>query len=129
MANSFHYNPTCKPCSTITRAVMVLGFNQLRALALSLLLVDSFSEGRHKEKLTEEMAESFHAAIQTQELARKTKCKSPETVFVATLFSRLGNMAFWAFAGDKATTQLELIDAGEITEKEAKAKVLGFSLH
>ncbi len=129
MANSFHYNPTGKPFSTISRAVMVLGFNQVRALALSLLLVDSLSEGRHKDKLTEEMAESFHAAIQAQELARKTKCKSPEDVFVATLLSRLGNMAFWAFAGDNATSLLELIDAGEITEKEAEAKVLGFSLH
>lgn len=129
MANSFHYNPTGKTFSTISRAVMVLGFNQVRALALSLLLVDSLSEGRHKDKLTEEMAESFHAAIQAQELARKTKCKSPEDVFVATLLSRLGNMAFWAFAGDNATTLLELIDAGEITEKEAEAKVLGFSLH
>lgn len=129
MANSFHYNPTGKPFSTISRAVMVLGFNQVRALALSLLLVDSLSEGRHKDKLTEEMAESFHAAIQAQELARKAKCKSPEDVFVATLLSRLGNMAFWAFAGDNATTLLELIDAGEITEKEAEAKVLGFSLH
>ena len=129
MANSFHYNPTGKPFSTISRAVMVLGFNQVRALALSLLLVDSLSEGRHKDKLTDEMAESFHAAIQAQELARKTKCKSPEDVFVATLLSRLGNMAFWAFAGDNATTLLELIDAGEITEKEAEAKVLGFSLH
>lgn len=129
MANSFHYNPTGKPFSTISRAVMVLGFNQVRALALSLLLVDSLSDGIHKDKLTEEMAESFHAAIQAQELARQTKCKSPENVFVATLLSRLGNMAFWAFAGDKATTLLELIGAGEITEKEAEAKVLGFSLH
>lgn len=129
MANSFHYNPTGKPFSTISRAVMVLGFNQVRALALSLLLVDSLSEGIHKDKLTEEMAESFHAAVQAQELARQTKCKSPENVFVATLLSRLGNMAFWAFAGDKATTLLELIDAGEISEKDAEAKVLGFSLH
>lgn len=129
MANSFHYNPTGKPFSTISRAVMVLGFNQVRALALSLLLVDSLSEGIHKEKLTEEMAESFHAAVQAQELARQTNCKSPENVFVATLLSRLGNMAFWAFAGDKATTLLELIDTAEITEKEAEAQVLGFSLH
>jgi len=129
MANSFHYNPTGKPFSTISRAVMVLGFNQVRALALSLLLVDSLSDGIHKDKLTDEMAESFHAAVQAEELARKIKCKSPENVFVATLLSRLGNMAFWAFAGDKATALLELIEAGEITEKEAEAKVLGFSLH
>tara|TARA_R110002050_G_scaffold1244_4_gene8608 strand:+ start:41638 stop:43158 length:1521 start_codon:yes stop_codon:yes gene_type:complete len=129
MANSFHYNPTGKPFSTISRAVMVLGFNQVRALALSLLLVDSLSDGIHKDKLTEEMAQSFHAAVQAQELARQTKCKSPENVFVATLLSHLGNMAFWAFAGEKATTLLNLIDAGDVSEKDAEAAVLGFSLH
>tara|TARA_R110002049_G_scaffold269477_3_gene446379 strand:+ start:370 stop:1881 length:1512 start_codon:yes stop_codon:yes gene_type:complete len=129
MANSFYYNPTGKEFSTISRAVMVLGFNQVRSLALSLLLVDSLSDGINKDKLTEEMAESFHAAVQAQELARQTKCKSPENVFVATLLSHLGNMAFWAFSGDKAISLLELIDAGEISEKEAEEKILGFSLH
>lgn len=129
MANSFHYNPTGKTFSTISRAVMVLGFNQVRALALSLVLVDSLSEGVHKDKLTQEMAQSFHAAVQAENLARKTKCKSPENVFVATLLSRLGNMAFWAFADDKATLLLNLIESGENTEQEAEAKVLGFSLH
>ena len=129
MANSFHYNPTGKEFSTISRAVMVLGFNQVRVLALSLLLVDSLSDSVQRDKLTEEMAGSFHAAVQAEELARKTKCKSPENIFVATLLSRLGNMAFWAFSGDKATTLLELIEKGGMTEKQAEAEVLGFSLH
>ncbi len=128
MANSFYYNPNGHSMTTITRAVMVLGFDQVRALALSLVLVDSLSAGVHRDKVIEEMAQSFHAAIQAQELAKITKAKSPENVFVATLLARLGNMAFWAFSGDKATDLAALIDAGEITPQEAEKKILGFHL-
>ena len=128
MANSFYYNPNGHQMTTITRAVMVLGFDQVRALALSLVLVDALSDGVHKNRMIDEMALSFHAAIQAQELAKLTKAKSPENVFVATLLSRLGNMAFWAFSGDKATDLAELIDAGEMSQQEAEKEVLGFHL-
>ncbi|NOQ77568.1 MAG: HDOD domain-containing protein [Methylococcaceae bacterium] len=128
MANSFYYNPNGQKMNTITRAVMILGFDQVRALALSLILVDSLSEGEHRNKVIEEMAQSFHAAIQAQELAKITKVESPENVFVATLLSRLGNMAFWAFAGDKATQLSELITSGEMSDRDAEKEVLGFHL-
>jgi len=128
MANSFYFNPNGHQMNTITRAVMVLGFDQVRALALSLVLVDSFSEGIHKDRMIEEMAQSFHAATQAQELAKLIKAKSPENVFVATLLSRLGNMAFWAFSGDKATDLAALIDSGKMTQQKAEQEVLGFHL-
>ncbi|NQY26179.1 MAG: HDOD domain-containing protein [Piscirickettsiaceae bacterium] len=128
MANSFFYNPNGQEMSTVSRAVMILGFDKVRALTLSLVLVDSLSNGKHREKLTEEIAQSFHAAVQAQELAKKINCKKPENIFVATLLSRLGNMAFWAFAGDKADALLKLVEAGEMTEQKAEKEVLGFSL-
>jgi len=128
MVNSFFYNPSSQEISTVSRAVMVLGFDQVRALALSLVLIDSLSDGQQRDKLISEIALSFHAAVQAQELARKTKCKSPENIFVATLLSRLGNMAFWAFADDKAQALLELVNSGDMTEQEAENKILGFSL-
>jgi len=128
MANSFYYNPNGYQMTTITRAVMVLGFDQVRALALSLVLVDALSDGVHKDRVIEEMALSFHAAIQAQELAKLTKAKSPENIFVATLLSRLGNMAFWAFSGDKASVLADLIDSGEMTQQKAEKQVLGFHL-
>jgi len=128
VANTFNYNRTGNKISTVSRAVMVIGFKQVGALTLALALIDSLSEGLQRHKLTEEMAQSFHAAIQAQELAKKVGCKSPEDIFVATLLSRLGNMAFWAFSGKKGTEVLKLIDAGELSEQEAEAKVLGFKL-
>ena len=129
MANSFYYNPNDQKISTISRAVMVLGFEQVLALTLSLVLIDSLSKGEQRDKLIDEMALSCHAAVQAEELAHRTNCEFPENVFVATLLSRLGNMAFWAFSGDKGTELLNLIDSGEMTEQEAESEVLGFSLH
>ncbi|NOQ82016.1 MAG: HDOD domain-containing protein [Methylophaga sp.] len=129
MANSFYYNPNGHKINTITRSVMVLGFDQVRALALSLVLVDALSDGVHREKITEEMAQSFHAAIQAQALAKRTKSKSPENIFVATLLSRLGNMAFWAFSGDKAKALCDLMESEGLSENDAEKEVLGFHLH
>jgi len=129
VANSFNYNPSGKKISTVSRAVMVLGFEQVGALTLTLALVDSLSEGVQRHKLTEEMAQSFHAAIQAQELAKKTGCKSPEDIFVAALLARLGNMAFWAFSGQKGSEVLNLIQSENLSEQDAESKVLGFRLH
>jgi HD-like signal output (HDOD) protein len=128
MANNFFYNPSGQEINTISRAVMIMGFDQIRALALSLVLVDSLGDGTQRERLTEEMSQSFHAAIQAQEIAKKTGVKSPENVFIATLLSRVGNMAFWAFADDKAPELDDLLSRGELSEEEAERKVLGFPL-
>ncbi len=128
IANNFSYNPTGQKISTISRAVMLLGFEQVGALTLTLVLVDSLADGLQRDKLTEEMAQSFHAAIQAQELAKRTKCKSPEDIFIAALLARLGNMAFWAFSGDKANELMAMIETGELTEQQAEQQVLGFRL-
>jgi HD-like signal output (HDOD) protein len=127
VANSFNYSPSGNKISTVSRAVMVLGFEQVSALTLTLALVDSLSEAVQRDKLTEEMAQSFHAAIQAQELAKKTGCKSPEEIFVATLLSRLGHMAFWAFS-EKGTEVLKLVNTEHLSQSEAEEKVLGFKL-
>lgn len=122
VANSFNYNPGGNKISTVSRAVMIIGFKQVGALTLTLALVDSLSSGVQRQKLTEEMAVSFHAAIQAQELAKKTGCKSPEDIFVATLLSRLGNMAFWAFSDQKGAEILDLVESEQMAEQEAELK-------
>ncbi|MCX4188274.1 HDOD domain-containing protein [Methylophaga sp. OBS4] len=127
MANSIHFNPGNQQINTVSRAVMVLGFDQVRVLTMSLVLVDSLSGGSQRQKLTEEMAQSFHAAIQAQQLACKLKIPAPEDIFVATLLSKLGNMAFWAFSDDQAEVLLELIQQTD-NPHQAEIEVLGFPL-
>ncbi len=100
VANSPMFNPMNKIISTVSRAVVVLGFQEVRAICLSIAVVESMLKGKQKQRVIEEMARSFHAAVQARSFAKKRKDKSPEEVFIATLLYHLGDMAFWAFAGD-----------------------------
>ena len=128
MANSFRYNHSSQKISTVSRAIMVLGFEKVRSLTISLVLVDSLQAGQQRNKLTAEIAQSFHAAIQAQELASKVGYDAPENVFIAALLARLGHMAFWAFAGDKASEVLALVNTQQMDEEAAQLAVLNFSL-
>jgi HD-like signal output (HDOD) protein len=103
VANSPIFNPMGKTISTVSRAVVLLGFQEVRSICLSIAVVESMLKGKQKQHVIEEMARSFHAAVQARSIARKRKDTSPEEVFIATLLYHLGDMAFWAFAGDSAS--------------------------
>lgn len=127
VVNSFHFNPTSQAINTVSRAVMVMGFDKVRVLTLSMMLIDNLSQGTQRQKLLDEMAQAFHAATQAQEFAKLTKAGEPEDIFVATLLSRLGRMAFWAFADASAEKLMAEIASGK-DETEAEVSVLGFPL-
>jgi HD-like signal output (HDOD) protein len=129
VANSPVFNLTGKSISTVSRAVVLLGFDEVRSICLSIAVVESMLKGKQKQRVVEEMARSFHAAVQARAIAKKRKDPAPEEVFIATLLSRLGEMAFWAFAGQSA----ERLDAalqqqGGVAPEAVQRQVLGFAL-
>lgn len=127
IANSPVFNPMGKPISTVSRAVVLLGFQEVRSICLSIAVVESMLKGRQKQRVAEEMARCFHAAVQARSFARKRKDPSPEEVFIATLLSHLGDMAFWAFAGESAA-QLDTALRQRADDRPAQVQqdVLGF---
>jgi len=129
VANSPVFNPMGKTISTVSRAVVVLGFQEVRSICLSIAVVESMLKGRQKQRVIEEMARSFHAAVQARAFAKKRKDSSPEEVFIATLLCHLGDMAFWAFAGESAEEMDQALEArpGEPPER-VQQDVLGFTL-
>lgn len=127
MANSVYYNPAGSAISTVSRAIVMLGFDAVRAIALSIAMVDTLLRGRRHERVTEEMARSFHAAVQAKALAECRGDTAPEEVFIATLLYRLGYMAFWCFPqGYEEEMEKQLDGAQE--EAPVERKVLGFTL-
>lgn len=129
IANSTSYNPTGVPINTISRAVIVLGFDTIQSIALSVALLDSLGTHVPRERLLHEIAQSFHAAHQAECIAKEAKDPHPEEIFIATLLNKLGDMAFWA-CGSPAADELDAILA-ENPDKdlsEVQEKVLGFRL-
>jgi len=127
LANSVYYNPSGKPISTVSVAILMLGFNEVRSIALSIAMVDTILRGIQHEHVVEEMARSLHAAVQAKSIAKARGMKDIEEVFIAALLYRLGNMAFWCFPrGGAKDLDAEYSIAN--SEAQAEKKILGFSL-
>lgn len=128
MANSAYYNPHSQSINTITRAVMVLGFETLRSMCLSFTLIETLLKGAQRERAYQELARSFHAAVQAKRLAAHTHDESPEEIFIAALLYRLGHIAFWCFGGELADRLEEAMLKPGYTQTMAEREVLGFRL-
>lgn len=128
LANSAYYNPTRQPISTISRAIVVLGFNVVVEIAIGIVLVDSLLAGGVRERAVAEMARCFHAAVQARALLQLRKERVGEEVFIAALLMRVGEMAFWCFGGASAQRLDALLAAGKLSAEEAQQAALGFNL-
>lgn len=123
IANSVQYNPGNSAISTVSRAIVMLGFRGVRSLCLSLMVVDSLLGKEPRERLLHAMAKAFHAAVQARAIFKEVSDKQHEEVFIATLLHNLGEMAFWAYGGqtaDQLDEDLKRCIAGDqsLIEKE-----------
>jgi len=129
LANTIFYNPRGQRISTVSRATILLGFDTVRNMCLTIALVDAFvREGAPRERLYKELARSIHAAVQARALAVARGDDSPEEVFIAALLYHLGNLAFWCFAGESGEALHALLANPAYSAAEAEEEVLGFRL-
>lgn len=127
LANSVYYNPGGQAVNTISRAIVFLGFNVVRSMAITIAILEPLLKGVQHERVLEEMARSFHAAVQAKALSQARGNEDAEAVFVAALLNRLGNMAFWCFPYGKAKEMDSAYQAWD-DPAEAERDVLGFAL-
>lgn len=126
LANSVFYNPSAKRITTVSRAIVMLGFETVRAIALSIAMIDTLLRGQRHERVVAEMACAFHAAVQARSLASRRGEPAIEEVFIATLLLRLGAMAFWCFPHGREHAMEEAL-AHHDSPEQAERDVLGFS--
>jgi HD-like signal output (HDOD) protein len=127
-ANSSFYSSAGPGTSTITRAVVVLGFESVRELSLSLAIIDSLLTSEYRDQVQELMAHAFHAAVQVRAIAERKGEGNIEEIFIATLLLDIGVMAFYCTA-----TEEEIAALRQAEEKpgrsalQAQKQALGFT--
>ncbi|HEB99904.1 MAG TPA: HDOD domain-containing protein [Thiotrichales bacterium] len=129
VANSPMYNLSGRSISTVSRAVVMLGFDAVRSLCLSIAVVEAVARGSCKARLAEDMARSFHAAVQARAFAERRGDSSPEEIFIATLLYNLGRLAFWSHGSDAAGELDKLLQRPGMDEDQAIRERLGFDLN
>ena len=127
IANSPLFNLQNRSVDTISAAVVLIGFDAVRELAVSLSLIEQVLKGRRHVRVTHSMARAFHAAAQARSFAVARKDESPEEVFVAALLLHLGEMVFWSVAETEAAAIDRMTRAGA-SLADAEQRVLGFRL-
>lgn len=129
LSNSVVFNPARQPISTVSRAIVVLGFDVLGKIVLTIYLIDAFLSGGMRGRVMAEMARCFHAAVQARALAVAKEVPQVEEVFIAALLGRVGEMAFWCFGGEAATNLDEILtEQPDERPEDLQLDILGFRL-
>lgn len=127
IANSVQYNPSNFPINTVSRAIVLIGFTGVRAICISVMVIDSLLGREPRERLLQGMARGFHAAVQARNLVKRRGGQAQEEVFIAALLYHLGDMTFLACGAEAADEFEALVQSGDMAEKEAAEAVLGTS--
>lgn len=126
LVNAAHYGPFGnQPISTISRAVVILGFDAVRDAAVSLLLFEHLENHAQAEALKKEAVESFFCGVLGRLLAASAGVKDYEEAFISALFRNLGRlMARFHFYAETERIK-ELMASEDLSEEAASRQELG----
>lgn len=127
VGNSSYYNPSQETIKTISRAIVMIGFDNVRLISLSVSLIDGLLDHAPRQQLQELLARSFHAAVQARNIAGYVLTKHDEEVFIATLLHEVGELAFWGCGGEQADELAAALTAGDPDHDQHVERVIGTS--
>jgi HD-like signal output (HDOD) protein len=121
LVNAAHYGSFgSHPISTISRAVVILGFDAVRDAAVSLLLFEHLHGRAHIDELKGEAVDSFYRGILGRMLAASAGVRDGEEAFISALFRELGRLMARFHFYDK-TLEVERLMAEEMLSEAAAA--------
>jgi HD-like signal output (HDOD) protein len=128
LSNSAYFNPHGEQdVTTISRAVVKLGFQGIKAISLSVMLIDSLLKKGAKQRMLEWLARGFHAAVQAERLLGTRGQPVKEDAFIAALLLHVGDMAFWSCRGEQMLA-LERALGDKRGNADSERAVLGTTL-
>lgn len=126
VANSAHHNSgRTGTVSTVSRAIVVLGFDAVRNLALSLLLFERLQDKKHAEALKEEFLRASMTGALARELGTQVGGCGAEEYFVCAIFHNLGRLLAHYYLREEALAVEKLVAHEEAGEELASRRVLG----
>lgn len=125
LVNSVHY-ARGQTIRTVSRAVSLVGFNGIRNLTLSLVLLEHMRDGAHAARVRDEFLRALVAGTIARELAARHG--DGEEAFIAAMFQHLGRMlAEYYFPEEAARVRNRVASGLAASENLASAHELGVS--
>lgn len=129
VVNSAYYNRGGSKISTISRAVIMLGINPVKSLAVSLLLFEHLQNKSQAQQLMEDAVTSLFSAMLAHDIATKQGIKQREEAFLCALLQQLGKLLVRFYLHEESLAIDQQVQQNEMEEDTAALKVLGTSYH
>lgn len=113
--------------STISRAVIILGFDAVRNIAITLILFEHLQNKSHAAHLKDEFIRTLFSAILAKDIALKGAAKDPEEAFICAMFHNLGRLLAMFYFPEEAEAVKKVMAQKECGEDTASTQVLGIS--
>lgn len=126
LVNTVTYGQFGGHINTISKAVVILGFETVRNVAMSLILLDFLQNKAQASQLKDDVLASFFAGIVAAQLAPSSHVRNAEEAIICSMFRNLGKLLASFYFFEESQQVSRLVDQGN-SEDKASVKVLGMS--
>jgi len=113
------------PVNTVSKAIFLLGFDNVKTSALAMILVDKML-GQRGQSVRFELAQALAASVIGREMARRGNYKDAEEAAIAALFKNIGSLVVASYENQLYQKISDLIESGS-TSASASMQVIGLS--
>lgn len=113
--------------STVSRAVIVLGFDTVRNIAITVLLFEHLQNKSNAGQLKEEFLRANLAGILAKDISAKARTRDLEQAFICSVFHSLGRLLSQFYFPEESEEIRRLMVQKSCTEEVAALRVLGIS--
>jgi serine/threonine protein kinase len=128
LVNSVHYRQAGGgTISTVSRAVIVLGFDAIRNIAITVLLFEHLQDKTNARELKEFFLRANLAGLLARQASGSVLPREGEEAFICALFHGLGHLLAQFYFPEEAEEIRKLMQAKKFPEEAAATRVLGLS--
>ena len=127
MVNSVYYRPAGGKISTVSNAIILLGFDAVRDIAVAGLLFEHMQNKEGAWRLKEEFLHANIAGLLARNLARALEFPDEEQHFICAIFHNLGRFLSQYYFPEESEVVRKFMTQKKQTEQGASRDVLGVS--
>jgi HD-like signal output (HDOD) protein len=128
LANTVKYRTASGTAvTTISRAISLLGFDNVKTTALAMLLVDALASSEHAWSVRVELEASLCASLVGREMARHSFYQGAEEASIGALFKNLGPLLVASHEHERYREIKALVASGKHKLAQAAQMIIGCS--
>lgn len=128
MVNSAHFRQAgAGSINTVSRAIVVLGFDAIRNIVITVLLFEHLQDKGNARELKESFLRANLTGLFGRNAAQELKSAATEESFICSMFHGLGELLAQYYFPEESVEVFKLMKQMNLSKEIASARILGIS--